>query len=184
MRGHQPKVGGKVGCTFAHKNWYFTATNYVLFLEFCIHAWKNRRIKPAAFISSFRMPYQRRSPRGLILKYLASRNQVLENYPVLGSRTAIFLELLKFCSLPEKNFWRPCFLENAWKFFLMTFFWRKPEKKFWRPFFWRTLAPVSLVLGLERVYPRKGCPWPWLGFFLCSWPWPRALCPRLHLFAI
>ena len=20
-----------------------------------------------------------------------------------------------------------------------------------------------------------------LGFFLCSWPWPRALCPRLHL---
>ena len=20
-----------------------------------------------------------------------------------------------------------------------------------------------------------------LGFFLCPWPWPRALCPRLHL---
>ena len=36
------------------------------------------------------------------------------------------------------------------------------------------------VLGLERVCPRKGCPWPCLGFFLCPWPWPRAFCPRLH----
>ena len=38
------------------------------------------------------------------------------------------------------------------------------------------LCPWSLalsfpVLGLEMVCPRKGCPW----------PWPRALCPRLHL---
>ena len=60
-----------------------------------------------------------------------------------------------------------------------------PEKLFWRPFlFWEHL---------------RLCPWPWaflslasrgsvlgkdvfglgLGFFLC--PWPRALCPRLHL---
>ena len=36
---------------------------------------------------------------------------------------------------------------------------------------------MCLVLGLEKVCPRKGCPWPWI--FLC--PWPRALCPRLHL---
>ena len=36
-----------------------------------------------------------------------------------------------------------------------------------------------LGLGLERFCPRKGCPWP--RFFLCPWPWPRALCPRLHL---
>ena len=62
---------------------------------------------------------------------------------------------------------------------------------------------MSLVLGLEH-----SCPWPrevlsserlslalasrgfvlgkavlglGLGFFLCPWPWPRALCPRLHL---
>ena len=54
--------------------------------------------------------------------------------------------------------------------------WRSPEKLFWRPFsFWRTLAPVSLasrgsVLGKIVLG---------LGFFLC--PWPRALCPRLHL---
>ena len=33
------------------------------------------------------------------------------------------------------------------------------------------LASSISVLGLESVCPRKGCPW----------PWPRALCPRLHL---
>ena len=60
---------------------------------------------------------------------------------------------------------------------------------------------VSLVLGLGLEH---SCPWPreclsserlslalasvffcvlglGLGFFLCPWPWPRALCPRLHL---
>ena len=31
-------------------------------------------------------------------------------------------------------------------------------------FFWRTLATVSLVLGLERVCLRKGCPWPLIFF--------------------
>ena len=30
---------------------------------------------------------------------------------------------------------------------------------------------MSSVLGLQRVCPRKSCPW----------PWPRTLCPRLHL---
>ena len=35
------------------------------------------------------------------------------------------------------------------------------------------------VLGLESVCLRKGCPWPRI--FLCPWLWPRALCPRLHL---
>ena len=66
--------------------------------------------------------------------------------------------------------------------------WRSPEKLFWRHFFLEhlRLCPWSLaltssilVLGLERVCPRKGCPWPRI--FLCPWPWPRALCPRLHL---
>ena len=46
---------------------------------------------------------------------------------------------------------------------------------------------MSLVLGLEHFCPwprevlfsEKGCPWPRI--FLCPWPWPRALCPRLHL---
>ena len=46
---------------------------------------------------------------------------------------------------------------------------------------------MSLVLRLEH-----SCPWPQNGlsavglslasdFFVCPWPWPRALCPRLHL---
>ena len=38
------------------------------------------------------------------------------------------------------------------------------------------LASSIPVLGLESVGPRKGCPWPL--------PWPRALCPRLHLWRI
>ena len=69
---------------------------------------------------------QRWSPRGYILKSLAlaskvkslalaSRPQVLENWPVLGSRTALFFELLKFCEA----------LEN---FFGKRFFWRSLEK--------------------------------------------------------
>ena len=41
-------------------------------------------------------PWPRRRPRGHILKSLASKPQVLENCPVLGSRTALFFEQLKF----------------------------------------------------------------------------------------
>ena len=48
---------------------------------------------------------------------------------------------------------------------------------------------MSLVLGLGLEH---SCPWPReclfserlslaSDFFLCPWPWPRALCPRLHL---
>ena len=61
--------------------------------------------------------HQRWSPRGHILKSLAlaSRLQVLENWPVLGSRTALFFELLKFCGA----------LEN---FSGKRFLWRLPEK--------------------------------------------------------
>ena len=71
-----------------------------------------------------------------------SKPQVLENCTVFGSRTVLFFEL-KFC--------------------------RSHEKNFWRPFFLRTLAPLSLassilVLGLEMVCSRKGCPWPWIVF--------------------
>ena len=45
------------------------------------------------------------------------------------------------------------------------------------------LRIVSLsipVLGFERVCPGKVVNWSWPRiFFVC--PWPRALCPRLHL---
>ena len=59
--------------------------------------------------------YQRWSPRGHILKSLAlaSRPQVLENWPVLGSRTALFFELLKFCGALEKFFRKRFFVEIA-----------------------------------------------------------------------
>ena len=104
--------------------------------------------------------WPRGRPRGHILKSLAlaSRPQVLENWPVLGSRTAVFFELLKFCEA----------LEN--------FFVRSLEKFLWRPFSFffgehLRLCPWSLalasnipVLGLESVCPRKGCPWPWIFF--------------------
>ena len=67
---------------------------------------------------------QRSSPRGHILKSLAlasklkslalaSKPQVLENWSVLGSKTAVFFELLKVCGAPEKIFGRRFFLENA-----------------------------------------------------------------------
>ena len=82
------------------------------------------------------------------MKSLASRPQVLENWPVLGSRTALFFELLKFCGALEKFLRRPFFF-----------------------FFWRALGLVSLalasnipILGLESVCPRKGCPWPRIFF--------------------
>ena len=58
-------------------------------------------------------PRGRSWPRGHILKSLAldskvkslaSKSQVLENYPVLGSRIALFFEWLNFCRSLEKCF--------------------------------------------------------------------------------
>ena len=69
---------------------------------------------------------QRWSPRGHILKSLAlalaskvkslalaSRPQVLENLPVLGSRTALFSGMLKFCGVLEKFFGKRFVVEIA-----------------------------------------------------------------------
>ena len=67
-------------------------------------------------------PRGRPWPRGHVLKSLAlaskvkslalaSRPQVLENWPVLGSRTARFFELLKFCGALEKFFGKRVFVE-------------------------------------------------------------------------
>ena len=63
-------------------------------------------------------------PRGHILKSLAlaskvkslalaSRPQVLKNWPVLGSRTALFFGMLKFCGAVEKFFGKRFLLEIA-----------------------------------------------------------------------
>ena len=71
-------------------------------------------------------PWPRGRPRGQILKSLAlalaskvkslalaSRPQVLENWPVLGSRTALFFGKLKFCGVVEKFFGKRFFVEIA-----------------------------------------------------------------------
>ena len=68
-------------------------------------------------------PWPRGRPRGHILKSLAlaskvkslalaSRPQVLENWPVLSSRTELFFELLKFCEALEKFFGKRRSLEK------------------------------------------------------------------------
>ena len=44
---------------------------------------------------------------------LSSRPQALENWPVLGSRTAVFFELLKFCEVLEKFFGKRFFVGIA-----------------------------------------------------------------------
>ena len=64
-------------------------------------------------------PWPRGRPRGHILQSLAlaSRPQVLENWPVLGSRTALFFELLKFCDALENFFGKRFFVEIARKIF-------------------------------------------------------------------
>ena len=68
--------------------------------------------------------WPRGRPRGQILKSLAlaskvkslalaSGPQVLENWPVLGSRTALVFELVKFCGAVEKFFGKRVFVEIA-----------------------------------------------------------------------
>ena len=97
------------------------------------------------------------------VKSLASRRQVLKNWPVLGSRTAVFFELLKFCEALEKFSENVFFCGDCLKNFcedLFLFFGGR-LKNFCEDFFfvcfWRALALVSLVLGLGLEH---SCPWP------------------------
>ena len=114
---------------------------------------------------------------------LASKPQVLKNCPVLGSRTALFFEPLKFCRKAPETSQKICedlFLfsssGNRLKKIFEELFCLK--KIFEDLFFWRTLAPVFLVfgLGLKRV-----CPWPWSRNFFVPLSLASSLCPRLHL---
>ena len=68
--------------------------------------------------------------------------QVLKNWPVLGSTTAVFFELLKFCVSLEKFFGKRFFVEIAGKIFVKTFFFLE--------------CTCACVLG----------PWPWPRAFL------------------
>ena len=93
---------------------------------------------------------------------LASRPQVLENWPVLGSRTARFFELLKFCGALEKFFGKRILWRSREKFLEDLFFYYYGDrlKNFCEDLFCflgrgRALSLVSLVLGLEH-----SCPWP------------------------
>ena len=111
--------------------------------------------------------YQRLSPRGQgrprghilkslavasKVKSLALRPQVLENWPVLGSRTAVFFELLKFCGALEKFLWRLFFFGEHLRLCPWSL----------------ALASSIPVLGLESVCPRKGWPWPRIFVSLAS----------------
>ena len=107
---------------------------------------------------------------------LASKPQVLKNWNVLGSRTALFLELFKACGASEKFFGKRFFSADRLKNFSEDLF------------FWREFALVSLVLGLGLEH---SSPWPrevlssvglslvfaLASDFLCPWPWRRALEP-------
>ena len=115
--------------------------------------------------------------------------QSLKSSNIAGLRTALFLNRWNFVGKrqkprgkisktffvfltwrsPEKIVWRPLSPEKIFK----DLFLRSPEKNLRRTFFLRTLAPVSLVLGLDLGLD--------LGIFLCPWPWPRAMSPRIHL---
>ena len=117
--------------------------------------------------------FQRWSPRGhnLMFYVLAWKPASPRKCPIFGSRTALFFDLLKICqghehcwSTPEnlriferRSFFygdRPNFAENLRLF--------EP-----RPFFYESssaLCPWSF--GIERVCPRKVCPWPRI--FLCA----------------
>ena len=123
---------------------------------------------------------------------LASRPQVLENWPVLGSRTALFFGKLKFCGAVEKFFGKRFFVEIAWKIFVKTFFFFGDRlKNFCEDlfffFFGEHLRFVSLVLGLGLEH---SCPWPreclsserlsLASDFFCVLGL-EPLCPRLHL---
>ena len=78
-------------------------------------------------------PWPRGRPRGQILKSLAlaskvkslalaSRPQVLENWPVLGSRTALLFGKLKVCGAVEKFFGKPFFSGDRLKNFCEDLF--------------------------------------------------------------
>ena len=109
-----------------------------------------------------------------------SKPQVLKNCPVLGSRTTLFFEPLKFCwKTPEtsRNICEDLFcfhqLEIAWKKILKTYF-KEHLRLCPRPRAFLSLASRGSVLG--RAVLGLG-----VGFFLCPWPWSRALRPQIHI---
>ena len=85
----------------------------------------------------------------------------------LGLEANKFLKIALSSAKDSTVFWIiKISLENARNFaenLRRPLFRDRLKKIFWWPFFWRTLAPVFLVLGLEH-----SCPWPWLRIFFVS----------------
>ena len=119
-----------------------------------------------AFWSPWPWP-QRSNPRHRNLKFskiplsLARGQHYFLNCWNFAERLKKFLKSLFF----EKNFLIVFVLENAWKKFLKTFF----LEEHLRLCAWSLASSIS-VLGVERVCPRKDCPWPWIFFVLCLKP--------------
>ena len=112
-------------------------------------------------------PRGRPWPWGHFLKSLAmvSKPQVLENCPVLGSRTTLFLSRSNFVGKHQKPCWKSAKnffwfhqVEIAWKTFFEDLF--HVKKIFEDLFFLENTWVCVLGLGLKRV-----CPWPW-NFFV------------------
>ena len=120
---------------------------------------------------------QKCSPRGHILKFLtlASKPTSPRKCPVLGSKTALRKRKIAYENFTSTSI---SSLVTFFEIFFFSFFF------FFRPL--AKLCPCSLavassipVFGLKMVCPGKVGPWLWT--FFSTWPWPRALCPRLHL---
>ena len=89
---------------------------------------------------------------------LASKPQVLENCPILGSRTAVFFEL-KFCRSREKNFEDLCFWRSPENFSEEDFFFGEHLRLSPLPLASRgpVLGRAVLGLGLFCVLGLKPC---------------------------
>ena len=106
---------------------------------------------------------------------LASKPQVLENCPVLGSRIALFFWVVKSLCSTWKIFWKTFFSGDRLKNFSEDlFFFESTCTCVPGPWPWPQAFLSWPREGLSLVGPSLG-----LGFFLCAWP--RALCSRLHL---
>ena len=81
------------------------------------------------------------------IKSLASRPQVLENWPVLGSRTALFLNCWNFVDCLKNNFRKRFFTGERLKIFCGDLFFGDRLKKIFENLFFRTLSLVSLALA-------------------------------------
>ena len=159
-------------------------------------AWEKSHVIIPSFLIWRDYRWQRWSPRGRPwrrgclrvhilksfaskVKSLASRPQVLENWPVLGSRTALFLNCWNFVER-LKNFLETVCGDRLKNFCEdLFFFFGDRLKNFCEDLFFfgehLRLCPWSLaltssnsVLDLESVCPRKGCPWPWPRIFFVS----------------